>query len=88
MKMYKDAAWRRRGYFKFTTFFSPPNLVKLFSTTFLYANYVVAKDIPGHNMANKDLDWDLLSSYLGLLTLATTSIYAGSLGSLTVSSFY
>ncbi|KAH9946985.1 signal peptide peptidase-domain-containing protein [Amylocystis lapponica] len=28
-------------------------------------------------------DWDLLSSYAGLLTLACTSIYAGSFGSLT-----
>lgn len=30
----------------------------------------------------KDLDWDLLSSYVGLLTLASTSIYLGSFGSL------
>ncbi|KAK0461132.1 signal peptide peptidase-domain-containing protein [Desarmillaria tabescens] len=30
----------------------------------------------------KDIDWDLLSSYAGLLTLASTSIYLGSLGSL------
>ncbi|PCH43861.1 hypothetical protein WOLCODRAFT_138641 [Wolfiporia cocos MD-104 SS10] len=29
-------------------------------------------------------DWDLLSSYAGLLTLATISIYAGSYGSVTV----
>ncbi|KAK0241654.1 signal peptide peptidase-domain-containing protein [Armillaria nabsnona] len=30
----------------------------------------------------KDIDWDLLSSYVGLLTLASTSIYLGSFGSL------
>lgn len=29
-----------------------------------------------------DLDWDLLSSYAGLLSLASASIYAGSFGSL------
>ncbi|PBK74406.1 hypothetical protein ARMSODRAFT_952043 [Armillaria solidipes] len=29
-----------------------------------------------------DIDWDLLSSYVGLLTLASTSIYLGSFGSL------
>lgn len=31
------------------------------------------------------LDWDLLSSYAGLLSLATFSIYTGSYGSLQVS---
>ena len=30
------------------------------------------------------MDWDLLSSYAGLLSLATASIYAGSFGSLPV----
>lgn len=30
-------------------------------------------------------DWDLLSSYAGLLVLATFSIYAGAFGSLPVS---
>lgn len=30
------------------------------------------------------IDWDLLSSYAGLLSLATFSIYAGSFGSLPV----
>ena len=30
-------------------------------------------------------DWDLISSYAGLLTLATCSVYAGSFGSLKVS---
>ena len=29
-------------------------------------------------------DWDLLSSYAGLLTLATFSVYTGSFGSLPV----
>ena len=31
-----------------------------------------------------DTDWDLLSSYAGLLSLATFSIYAGAFGSLPV----
>lgn len=30
-------------------------------------------------------DWDLLSSYVGLLTLATASVYIGSHGSVVVS---
>ena len=33
------------------------------------------------------IDWDLLSSYAGLLSLATLSIYAGSYGSLPVFRF-
>ncbi|KAI0793199.1 signal peptide peptidase-domain-containing protein [Abortiporus biennis] len=33
-------------------------------------------------MADSPIDWDLLSSYAGLLTLAISSIYAGSFGSL------
>ncbi|KAI0341989.1 hypothetical protein BDW22DRAFT_1358101 [Trametopsis cervina] len=33
-------------------------------------------------MADKGVDWDLLSSYAGLLSLATLSIYTGSFGSL------
>jgi len=32
----------------------------------------------------EDVDWDLLSSYAGLLGLATFSIYAGAKGSLPV----
>jgi hypothetical protein len=36
-------------------------------------------------MANTGVDWDILSSYAGLLSLATVSIYAGSYGSLPVS---
>lgn len=31
------------------------------------------------------VDWDLLASYAGLLSLATLSIYAGAYGSLPVS---
>ncbi|KAG5715944.1 hypothetical protein E4T56_gene20101, partial [Termitomyces sp. T112] len=31
-----------------------------------------------------ELDWDLLSSYAGILTLACGSVYAGSFGSLPV----
>ena len=31
-----------------------------------------------------NMDWDLLSSYAGLLSLATASIYAGAFGSLPV----
>jgi len=30
------------------------------------------------------MDWDLISSYVGLLSLATVSIYAGAFGSLPV----
>lgn len=33
----------------------------------------------------KEVDWNLLSSYAGLLGLATVSIYAGAFGSLPVS---
>ncbi|TCD67443.1 hypothetical protein EIP91_012360 [Steccherinum ochraceum] len=33
-------------------------------------------------MAENAIDWDILSSYAGLVTLAATSIYAGSFGSL------
>lgn len=37
------------------------------------------------NMASENAqDWDLISSYAGLLTLATFSIYAGAHGSLKV----
>jgi len=35
-------------------------------------------------VALPDVDWDLLSSYAGLLGLATFSIYAGAYGSLPV----
>lgn len=35
-------------------------------------------------VALPDIDWDLLSSYAGLLGLATFSIYAGAYGSLPV----
>jgi hypothetical protein len=31
------------------------------------------------------MDWDLLSSYAGLLSLATVSVYVGSCGALPVS---
>ena len=35
-----------------------------------------------------DLDWDLLSSYAGLLSLASLSIYAGAFGSLPVRAIF
>jgi len=35
-----------------------------------------------------DLDWDLLSSYAGLLSLASFSIYAGAFGSLPVRAIF
>lgn len=39
---------------------------------------------PSANMSVADTDWDLISSYAGLVSLACTSIYAGSYGSLSV----
>ncbi|KAH9931133.1 signal peptide peptidase-domain-containing protein [Epithele typhae] len=39
-------------------------------------------------MASAATDWDLISSYAGLLSLACASIYAGSHGSLSVSDFH
>ena len=33
-----------------------------------------------------DLDWDILSSYIGLLALASGSVYVGAFGSLPVGS--
>ena len=35
-------------------------------------------------MAVKDVDWDLVSSYAGLLSLATFCVYTGAYGSLSV----
>lgn len=46
----------------------------------------VSLDPEDWRTALNNADWDLISSYAGLLTLACTSIYAGSFGSVKVAS--